>query len=98
MNNLLGNGASKLGGDFHLVLKPPLSRNVTFSAPPFIICFVIGLIIEDISPQAIYLVLRMMMFLMMSDVSRNLVKKENVAFQGLFLFTAAYHTQSGSGE
>ena len=28
---------------------------------------------------------------MMSDVSRNLVKKENVAFQGLFLFTAAFH-------
>ena len=32
-----------------------------------------------------------MMFLMMSDVSRNLVKKENVAFKGLFLFTAAFH-------
>ena len=34
------------------------------------------------------------MFLMTSDVSRNLVKKENVVFQGLFLFTAAYHTQA----
>ena len=86
-----------------MVLKPPL-RNVTFSAPPFIICFSIGLTfvypyrIEDISLQAIYLVSKIMMFLMMSDVSRNLVKKDNVAFQGLFLFTAAYHTQAGNGE
>ena len=87
-----------------MVLKPPLSRNVTFSAPPFIICFSIGLTfvypyrIEDISLQAIYLVSKIMMFLMMSDVSRNLVKKENVAFQGLLLFTVAYHTQAGSGK